>query len=160
MIDLSLVLLVELLSLSRTLFPIHHATPSLHHTHRNTSGYSFPSAPTSCWYVCCINHQTVMNPFTSRLLKTWTNFFPLIQTPSSSYGVTSIVITPVCWVWVPLSPIMALQQRISVTLWDLHNLSISRPRYQSMVYHLFWIWKWIFINDLWFSGKSSFCFCW
>ena len=51
MTDLSLVLVEELLSSSKTLFLTLHALPSLPHTPRNTSGYGFPSTPTSCLYV-------------------------------------------------------------------------------------------------------------
>ena len=71
------------------------ALPSLPHTPRNTSGYGFPSTPTSCLYVYCTVHQTVMTPSTPHYPKTWTNFYLLIQTLSSSYVVTSIVIMPV-----------------------------------------------------------------
>ena len=40
-------------SSSKTLFFTLHALPSLPHTARNTSGYGFPSTPTSCLYVRC-----------------------------------------------------------------------------------------------------------
>ena len=139
MTDLSLVLVVELLSSSKTLFLILHALPSLPHTPRHTSGYGFPSTPTSCVCVCCTVHQTVMTPFTSHSPKIWTNFCPLIPTLSSSYVLTSIVIMPVGWVWVPLSPAMALQQKTSATHWDCHNCSTSQPGSQKMVLHLFWV---------------------
>ena len=102
------------------LFIKDYSSLSMHcpHTPRNTSGYGFPSTPTSCLYVCCSVHQTVMTPFTPHYLKTWTNFYLFIQTFSSSYVLTSIVIMPVGCVWVPLSPVMALQQKLSVTHWD------------------------------------------
>ena len=58
----------ELFSLSKTLSLTHHALPSLPHTSRNTSGYGFPSTPTSCLYVCCAIHQTVMTSILSSKL--------------------------------------------------------------------------------------------
>ena len=33
-----------------------HALPSLPHTPRNTSGYGFPSTPTSCLFICVLYH--------------------------------------------------------------------------------------------------------
>ena len=44
---------------------------------RNTSGFGFLSTPTSCLYVCCTIHQTMMTPFKPHNPKTWTNFYPL-----------------------------------------------------------------------------------
>ena len=118
MTDLSLVLVEELLSSSKTLFLTLHALPSLPHTPRNTSGYGFPSTPTSCLYVYCTVHLTVMTPFTPHYPKTWTNFYPLIRTLSSSYVVTSIVIMPVGGCGHLSAPAMALQQKTSETHWD------------------------------------------
>ena len=48
MTDLSLVLAEELLSLPNTVFLTLYALTSPHHTTRSTSGYGFPSTPTSC----------------------------------------------------------------------------------------------------------------
>ena len=118
MTDMSLVQVEEFLSSSKTLFLNLRALPSLPHTPRSTSGYSFPSTPTSFLNVCCTVHQTVMTPFTPHCPKTRTKFYPIIRTLSSLYVVTSIVIMPVHWVWVPLSPAVALQQRTSATHWD------------------------------------------
>ena len=109
---------INLLQPLQPLFLTLHSLPSLPHIPRNTSGYGFPDTPTSCLYLCCTVHQTVMTPFTSRSLKIWTNFYPLIPTLSSSYVVTSIVIMPVGWVWVPPSPAMELKRKTSVTHWD------------------------------------------
>ena len=101
MTDLSLVLAGELISSSKTPFLTHHALSSLSHTPRNTSGNGFPSTPTSCLNMCCTVHQTVITPFTSRSPKTWTNFYLLIPTLSSSYVVNLTVIMLVGWVWMP-----------------------------------------------------------
>ena len=84
MTNLSFVLVEELLSLSKTPFLIPLALPSLRHTPRNTSGYRFPSAPTTCLFVCCTVHQTVMTPFTSRSPKTRTNKDQLLSTHPNS----------------------------------------------------------------------------
>uniref|UniRef100_A0A8C4Q8G0 Endonuclease/exonuclease/phosphatase domain-containing protein n=1 Tax=Eptatretus burgeri TaxID=7764 RepID=A0A8C4Q8G0_EPTBU len=43
------------------------------HTPRNTSGYGFPSTPTSCLYVYCTVHQTVMTPSAPHYQKTLNN---------------------------------------------------------------------------------------
>uniref|UniRef100_A0A8C4NKW1 Zinc finger protein n=1 Tax=Eptatretus burgeri TaxID=7764 RepID=A0A8C4NKW1_EPTBU len=97
------------------------------HTPRNTSGSGFPSSPTSCLFRCWTIHQTVMTPFTPCSPKTWTNFNPLIPTLSFSNVVTSIAIMTDGWVWVPLSPAMALQQKTSATHWDGHIPTNGTP---------------------------------
>ena len=55
----------ELLSSSKTLFLTLHALPSLPHTPRNTSGYGFPSTPTSWLYVYCTVYLTDDSIYTS-----------------------------------------------------------------------------------------------
>ena len=83
MTDLSLLLVAVALVIKNSI-PHSPCTALTPPQPRNTSGYGFHSAPTSCLSVCCTVHRTVMTPFTSCSPQTWTNFYSLIQPRSPS----------------------------------------------------------------------------